>query len=322
MTFIDTAEAYGEGRSEELVGHAIRGIRDKVFLATKFSPENSDYDGVIRAAERSLTRLGTDVLDLYQVHWPNPNVPIATTMVALEKLVRDGKVRYVGLSNFYLRDMRAAQASLPSLPIVSNQVEYNLFDRFIEQNVFLYCQAENITVIAYSPLDKGRMARGDEVLGEIASRYEKTPAQVVLNWLTSHKNVIAIPTTTTLSHVRDNASATDFRLTDDDLERIDKFCRGEVFEIDPAAINVSLHGEGNRKVYQTLEQALRNELNFCPSPSELAEDILGGDPIKPVRLVRASSSTRPYDLIEGRIRYWGWVIAFNGQRPIPALIRN
>ena len=322
MTLIDTAEVYGNGHSEELVGHAVRGIRDKVFIATKFSPENNGYENVLRAAERSLRRLRTDFIDLYQVHWPNPSVPVDETMQALAKLVEAGKVRHVGLSNFSVAEMRDAKSAVPELNVAANQVEYNLFDRFIERMILPYCRAERMTVIGYSPLDKGRVAAGDQLLREIGLRYGKTPAQVVLNWLVRRPEVIVIPKATNPVHVRDNAAAADFVMSDEDARLI-----GEAFSAEPTLvpikdISVSVHGEGNRKVYQTVEQALQNELNFTPSPSELAADILKGEPIKPVRVVPVIAESHRYELIEGRIRYWAWVIAHCGNMPIPALIRH
>jgi diketogulonate reductase-like aldo/keto reductase len=321
MTFIDTAEVYGNGHSEELVGQAVRGIREKVFIATKFSPENNGYENVLRAAEGSLRRLGTAVIDLYQVHWPNPAIPIGETMRALEKLVHDGKVRHVGVSNFSVSEMKAAMSALSGLQLDSNQVEYNLFDRFIESHVLPYCTANEISIVAYSPLDKGRMAAGNRLLTEMGRRYGKTPAQIVLNWLIHEQGVIVIPKATNIGHLRENAAAADFELDADDVRSIGEAYRSDPLLLPVDEINVSLHGEGSRRVYQDLEQALRNDLNFSPSPSELASDILKGEPVKPVRVVEAKAGTRRYDLIEGRIRYWAWVIAYDGKRSIPALIR-
>ena len=322
MTFVDTAEVYGGGHSEELVGLAVRGIRDKVFISTKVSPENNDYEGVLRSAEGSLRRLGTDYVDLYQVHWPNPMIPIEETMRAMCKLIQDGKVRYLGLSNFSVPEMKVARLALHGVDVVSNEVEYNLFDRFTEQRILPYCVNESITVIAYSPLDKGRFSVGDSLLQNIAHSYGKTPSQVVLNWLIRRPQVVVIPRASNPAHVRDNAAAADFELSEEDAARI-----GDMFSVDPVLvpvdeISVSVQGEGNRKVYQTLEQALRNDLNFTPSPKELGDDILKGEPIKPVRLVAVGAATHRYDLVEGRIRYWAWVIAHDGARPIPALIRH
>ena len=127
-----------------------------MFIATKFSPENNNHDNVLASAEGSLKRLNTSYIDLYQVHWPNPSIPIEETMTALDKLLKDGKVRFVGLSNFSQREMEEAQKFIDPVKIVSNQVEYNLFDRFIETSLMPYMSKSNSSIIAYSPLDKGK----------------------------------------------------------------------------------------------------------------------------------------------------------------------
>jgi diketogulonate reductase-like aldo/keto reductase len=322
MRLIDTAEVYGNGHSEELVARAVRGIRDSVFIATKVSPENNSYDDVLRAADASLRRLQTDYIDLYQVHWPNPSIPIRDTMRAMCELVKDRRVRHVGLSNFSVSEIREARRYLDGVDIVSDQVEYNLFDRFIEKAVLPYCTDEGLTVIAYSPLDKGRFPVGDSLLQEIATEYCKTPSQIVLNWLTRQRQVVAIPKASTLAHVYENACAADFDLSEEDVRRINDIYSATPELIPVDDISVSVRGEGDRKVYQTIEQALRNELKFTPSPKELANDILKGEPIKPVRVIPADAGSHRYDLIEGRIRYWAWVIAYSGKRSIPALIRG
>src|SRR5919204_2597283 len=152
---IDTAEIY---RTENVVGQAIQGIRERVFIATKVSGEHLRYDQVLRAAEGSLRLLGTEVIDLYQIHWPNARVPIQETMQAMETLVDRGQVRYIGVSNFSLRELRAAQAVMTKYPIVSNQVLYNLNHREIERDLLPYCEAQQIPIPAYTPLDDGRLA--------------------------------------------------------------------------------------------------------------------------------------------------------------------
>jgi len=327
MTFLDTAEVYAAGYSEEIVGKVALGKRDKLFIATKFSPENHGYNQVIKAAEHSLNRLQTDYIDLYQIHWPNPTVAIDETIRAMEDLVDSGKVRYIGLCNFSKREMSAAQSALGKHKIISNQVEYNLFDRFIESSILPYCQAEEAIVIAYSPLDKGRTADGDarrKLLADLAIKYERTPSQIALNWLTSQPSVVVIPKSVNLQHIRQNAASVDFELDAEDKALIDRICSSEPDWVNPDHICVSLEGEGNRKVYQTREEALANALGMSPSPLELAEFIREGEPIKPVRLIPSKnpSGRFSYDLIEGRLRYWAWVIAFDGKEPVPSYIRS
>jgi len=153
-TLIDTAEGY---YTEDIVGQAIKGIRDRVFTATKVSGRHLDYDGVLRAAEGSLMQLETDYIDLYQIHWPNPRFPIKGTMRAMEKLADDGVVKYIGVSNFTLEEMQEAQAYLSNHQIVSNQVLYNLNSREIEYDLLPYCEENKITIMAYTPLDDGNL---------------------------------------------------------------------------------------------------------------------------------------------------------------------
>lgn len=329
LTFIDTAEVYGGGHSEELIGRATRGMRDKVFIATKFSPEHSAYDAVLAAAEGSLRRLGTNYIDLYQVHWPNPAIPIGETMRALEHLVDQGRVRYIGVSNFSLSQLKETRNVLTKHDIVSNQVEYNLFDRSIEKNLLPYCEKEKISVIAYSPLDQGKKmdsGKGGGALETIAARYGKTASQIALCWLAMHDPVIPIPKALTEEHIRENAAAADIFLSREDFDRISQAYAREPLLVPIDQIEVSVRGEGARKVYQTKEEAIANKLNFCPSPADLAGYIKkhADEDIKPVRLVRAveKDDGYPYDLVEGRVRYWAWVIAFRGSRPIPAYVRE
>ena len=327
MSLIDTAEIYGAGHSEEVVGKAVAGRRKNAFIATKFSPENSTFEGIIQAAEGSLRRLGTDYIDLYQTHWPNPAIPLEETMRAMERLIEQGKIRYIGMSNFSIQEMKEAQRCLSRGRIVSNQLEYNLFDRFIEMAILPYCEAEQISVIAYSPLNKGRLATDEKkmsVLSEIAGRYGKTIAQISLNWLIRQPAIVVIPKAVKEQHILENGAAVTFELDDEDFRAIDRIFAYNPVPVPTDCIKVTLEGEGSRKAYQTLEQAIRNPLGFTPSPSELAESIKQGEPVKPVRLVPSidRSGVYDYELIEGRVRYWAWVIAHNGQVPIPALVRD
>ncbi len=210
INFIDTAEIYGRGKSEQLIGEAIKDHRDEVVIATKVWPWNLTSGRIFRAANRSARRLGVDVIDLYQIHWPNPIFPISNTMKTLKKLVQLGKVRTVGVSNFNLARMKAAQEALSPLELASNQVKYNLLDRNIEDDLLPYTQSSNVTVIAYSPLAHSlltgrytpknrptslvqaanprfssknltRMNSIQQVLANIANAHNKTPAQVALN---------------------------------------------------------------------------------------------------------------------------------------------
>lgn len=221
MRFIDTAEMYAAGHSEEVVAQATAAQRESAFIATKVSPENLSYERVLRSCEASLKRLQTSYMDLYQVHWPNPSIPIAETMRAMERLVGEGKVRHVGVSNFSVQQTREAQAAMSKAEIASNQVEYSLMVRSIEEDLLPFAKKERITIIAYTPLARGQFAkdaRGEswQVLDRIAAKYGKTRSQVALNWLIVKDPVVAIPKASRLDHVRENAGAAGWRLSEED----------------------------------------------------------------------------------------------------------
>lgn len=225
MTHVDTAEMYGNGRSEQIVGEAIAGRREDVFLASKVLPGNASYDGTLRACERSLERLGTDWLDLYMLHWPGSH-PLAETMRALEKLVAEKLVRFVGVSNFDLRELMAAEAAMRNERIAFNQVLYHLGDRGIERKLLPYCAQHSIAVVAYSPFGHGDFpsakSQGGRVLADVGARYGKTPRQVVLNFLTRHPNVFTIPKTVYPRRAEENAVGAGWQLAPEDVAAVDK----------------------------------------------------------------------------------------------------
>jgi diketogulonate reductase-like aldo/keto reductase len=210
---IDTAEGYG---TEETVGLAIKGIRNQVFLATKVSPQNFKRSDLLNAANKSLQRLGTDHIDLYQLHFPNHKVPIEETMGAMEELVDMGKVRFIGVSNFSVPQLKKAQASLRKYKIASNQIRYSLVDRRIEFGLLRYCEVNQITVIAYSPLARGidnlRKKDYGGSLGKVAAATGKTEAQVAINWCLSKQPVIALVKANSIPHTVENCLASGWRL--------------------------------------------------------------------------------------------------------------
>ncbi len=226
MKFIDTAEMYAAGHAEEVVSQALQGRDDRIFVASKVSPRNFSYDNVLAAAHRSLKRLNLKQLDLYQLHWPNPNIPITETMKAMEKLANEGLIRHIGVSNFSVEQMKEAQQSLSRHKIVSNQVEYSLIDRGIESRILPYCEKEGLTVIAYSPLGQGKIPGGHgssfKVLDEVAGNHHKSRNQIALSWVLKHESIVTIPKAADLTHVRENAEAADWKLPSEDYQRLSK----------------------------------------------------------------------------------------------------
>lgn len=217
LTVVDTAEMYGSGASEELVGEAVAGRRDEVFLVSKVLPSNASAAGTVKACEASLRRLGTDRLDLYLLHWRG-GVPLAETLDGFSALLEAGKIRYWGVSNLDLDDMR----ELTALPgsCQTNQILYNLSRRGPEHDLLPWHASTGMPVMAYSPVEQGRLL-GSPALASVAARHGATPAQIALAWVLRLPHVIAIPKASTAEHVRENARALDLRLSPDDLAELD-----------------------------------------------------------------------------------------------------
>jgi len=324
-TFFDTAPVYGNGKSEDMLGRLFSTKRNDIFLATKFSPENARYKDVIRSTEESLKRLRTDNIDLYQIHWPSSDIPISETLLAMEKLVKDGKVKHIGVSNFSLKELKEACTST-SLEIASIQVEYNLFDRSIEQNLLPFCRERKISVIGYSPLIQGRLVNGiqqKEILKNITKKYNATtPAQIVLRWLVSSPEVFVIPNTTNKSRIFENLRSTDINLSEEDRKKISDSLKTIPQLVDLEKIRVS--SEYNKKAYANIREAVENKMNLSPSPLELSRQMKSGEFLKAIRLRKLPTpiGDKEYDLVEGRLRYWAWVLAYGWLKPIPAMIWN
>lgn len=220
MTLIDTAEMYGEGRSEKLIGEAIAGRRDEVFLVSKVYPHNASRKGAIAACERSLKRLGTDRLDLYLLHWRG-SVPLAETIEAFATLRRDGKIRHWGVSNLDLDDLRELWSEPGGSGAATNQLLYNLSRRGIEWDLLPWLRDKRVPVMAYSPLEQARLLRNPKFV-EFARNAGMTPAQAALAWLLAQDGVIAIPKSGHRDRVRENAAAAAFSLSAEQLQALDR----------------------------------------------------------------------------------------------------
>lgn len=221
-THFDTAEMYASGHSEELLGRAVRETntpREKVFITTKVSPEHLAYDDVLRSCENSLRRLNMDYIDLYLIHWPSAHMNLSEAFRALNKLVREGRVHYLGVSNFKLKQLKTAQ-EVSETPIITNQVPYRLPDTsYVENGVIEYCQQNDILVTAYSPV-KFRSMRVNKTLGEIAKAHSATPFQIALAWLVMQPRVITIPMSYSPQHIRENFDAAEIQLSRDEMARL------------------------------------------------------------------------------------------------------
>ncbi|MFH1325855.1 MAG: aldo/keto reductase [Candidatus Falkowbacteria bacterium] len=222
---IDTAEIYAQGLSEEIVGEAIKNYqRQNIFITTKVWQGNLHYKNVLSAAKQSLARLQTNYVDLYLIHWPNENIPLSESMSALEKLVDNGLVKHIGVSNFSVDLMQKAQKCLDHTKISANQIEYNLINRSAEQVIIPFCKQNDIKVIAYCPLAKGALTdnnSNNKTLQLLAVKYKKTPTQIALNWLIS-QNIVAIPKAINRTHMEENLGALGWKLERGDVKGLKK----------------------------------------------------------------------------------------------------
>ncbi len=212
ITLLDTAEIY---QSEPLVKEAMAGRkRDEVFLATKVWSNHLHRDDLVRAFEKSLRRLGTSYIDLYQVHWPNPRVPMAETMGAMEELVRNGKLSHVGVSNFNLEQLKEAQAALPRSELSSVQLDYSLIHRKVEKEILPYCTSQRISLLAYYPLGHGKLVSDGRLDGE-GAEFGKSKSQVALQWLARQEAVFPIPRASKPEHVVENSGGSGWEMSDE-----------------------------------------------------------------------------------------------------------
>ncbi len=219
ISLIDTAEMYGEGGAEDVIGEAIRGVRDELFLVSKFYPHNASRSGVIEACERSLQRMNCDYIDLYLLHWPG-SIPLTQTFDALHALQESGKISDFGVSNFDLHDLQAIPESDQPL-LGCNQVFYNLAHREVEWQVAGWCRQRGLPMMAYSPLDQAGELLRSPVLAEVADRRDATVAQIALAWLLHQPGTVVIPKSAKPERIEQNLGALDIKLSDGDLQDLD-----------------------------------------------------------------------------------------------------
>ena len=224
MTHIDTAEMYGSGVAEEIVGEAIEGRRDEVYLVSKVLPHNASRKGTLAACERSLARLRTDRIDCYLLHWRG-QYPLEDTIAAFEQLCQEGKIMACGVSNFDESDLEEARQIAGAGRIACNQVLYHLQERAIEHAVIPWCERHRVAVVAYSPFGHGGFpgprTPGGQVLQQIAESHGATARQVALSFLTRRSALFTIPKAANVEHVEENAGAGDLYLTEAEIARID-----------------------------------------------------------------------------------------------------
>ncbi len=221
-THFDTAEMYANGHAEELLGKAVSSSqikREALFITSKVTPSHLQFDDVLRSCENSLRRLQMDYIDLYLIHWPSAGMKLEDTFRALNKLVRDGKVKHLGVSNFNLKLLKESQ-ELSETPIITNQAPFSLSNRsYVKNGVLEYCQKNNILFTAYSPIDEGNL-KANSKLEAIAKAHNATTFQIALAWIISQPRVITIPMSASPKHIRENFEAAEIELTKNEITRL------------------------------------------------------------------------------------------------------
>lgn len=230
-THIDTAELYGAGHSEELIGKAIKDLdRSKLIITSKVFKTNLKYNDVIASCKKSLKRLQTDYVDIYLIHAPNPEISLEETMKALDYLIEQKLIKFIGVSNFSVEEIKEAQKYSQN-KIVVNQIPYNLNTRNkdyigkcinMESEIIPYCQENDIIIMAFRPIERGFLLEPNHVLDKLSKKYNKTKAQIAINWLISKKGIITIPKSTNIEHLKENLGAIGWNLSDEDMELLDK----------------------------------------------------------------------------------------------------
>lgn len=318
---IDTAANYGDGKSESIIGEVLTKInRRDVFIASKVPPENMRYDEVIKSFHQSLKRLKTDYMDLYQIHWSNPEIPLGETLTAMMDLRIAGKIRYIGVCNFTQNQIIECNEILNGT-LATVQMEYNMINRIYERDLIPFCDSNKVLFLAYRPLNGGNFMFINDVLIRIAKKYDRSVNQLVLNWLTREHNISVLPKTHSLKHVIENAQSTEFTLSDDDYLEISRLVSYRTVKLkakDIICVRTGGTGEMPYAVYKTKEEAMQNIYNLQPSPEVLSREFLitRSQP-KPIHV---EVNNGEYQLVDGNVRYWAWRIAFGDESEIECLV--
>jgi len=324
LYLIDTAEVYAEGRSELVVGEAIRGQRDKVIVATKFSPNHNSYQEVINSAQNSLMRLQSNYIDLYQLHWPNNKIPLEETLSAMWDLQQDGSVKEVGLSNFSLSQLQKAQyiANSKSRKIYSVQIKFNLLDHFAYNQIKDFCKSNRIQIIAYSPL-RFLFSQNSALLKDlniISRELNISAAQVAVSWITSHENVTALVESSKLENLKEISQADQITITNEYSLILDSHFKNSIIELD---VNLIYSNNSKREALsggRTREEILKFDNEFCPSISDLAEELNDGGFLQPIVAKKSPIYPNKFEIIEGELRFWSFLIKFGLESKIPTIV--
>ena len=322
---VDTAEVYGAGLAEEIIGKLSPSTNQDLFLMTKFSAENSAPKKIEDALHASLKRLRREYVDVYQPHWPSAEINTEVVVTTLLKLVEQGKVRYIGLSNFSASEYKKANAILGDKKVDFIQTEYGPLERSAEAELLPEVIKNHSILVGYSPFRNGSIFdeknKNYQNLKDIAEKYSATISQIVLAWLLRSGSVITIPKASSAERIIENFSALNLNISTVDLEKL-----SEIFEIKMEMIEMGLIDigfDGDRKVYLSLQEAIQNSHNLVPGPMDIANEIKmnNGMLAKPIKIRRNKDSDR-YTLIEGRMKFWGWMILYGIKSKVPAIVIN
>ena len=319
---LDTAEVYGEGMAENIIGRLPKHIKNEMFVMSKFSGHRTSKKEICSALDQTLRRIKRHHVDVYQPHWPNPNFDLEEILDCLSELRKAGKIRFIGVSNFNrnaLPPNRAANA--PSFL----QCEFNPVNQTQGLELLDYANGCDGIVVGYSPFQEGKIFSSKHMheLEVLSKQLNCTVAQLLLSWVTSHERAITIPKTTSIIRLQENIKAASIKLSKETIDTVSNLLRIEVKLLDPRQIipfDHRLLDTSDRPVYRTVEEAIENRFNLSPSPKDIAAEIElnGGELNKPLK-VRQDGAGQ-FILVEGRLRYWGWIILFGSHKAIPVTI--
>ena len=319
---VDTAESYAAGATEEIIGSLPSHIKNDFFIMSKFSPENSSYKRMRDSLHNSLRRLKRDYIDVYMPHWPSADVNVLEVMDGLMRLVDEGKVMNIGVSNYSMKQYLQAY-SHTNHKVKFVQSEYGPFERAVEEDLLPIVIANNGTYVGYSPFRHG------EVFNKIGIHYKKllrisadlncTISQLILLWITRSGSVISIPRTVDRNRMKENLKALHLEISSEIIESLSSIFLTNYSLVDT---NLILMGEdGDRPIYYNIDDAIRNRFNLYPGPLEIADEIKNnnGKLIKPIKLKKCEK-TNKYLVCEGRLKYWAWIILYGNNKKIPSII--
>ena len=310
LNVIDTAEIYGDGKSELSIGKSIQNRHD-VYISTKVSPENLEYDNVIKSCDQSLKRLNIEYIDLYSIHWNNPVVLLEETLDAFKSLKESGKIKHIGICNFTYDQIIECYDILDG-NLDAIQMEYNLSNRYCEKDIIPFCEQNGILFASYSPLNKGNLNFEDGILNDLSIKYNKTIAQIILMWVTHKKNIMAIVKSSNLNHIDENIGCINSKLHSFDYELMSSNFATTTIKVLPSKM------EFDGSVYKTIDEAVENRFDLYPSPQELSRELKISKTLsKPVYV---EMNNDKFKLVGGNVRYWAWVLAFGYDTEIDCIV--